>query len=344
MKNSQSNKPNTQTGLPSVTLYQIDSRNMVLLSDLLVYLKKDTKWFNNNFPNPQSNISAKHFFQLEEDYQWVLNGRENSAASNTFVVTETGALLVSSRLEADEVLRAFEAIKIIFSQSPKSKISYANLTPLQNHIKDAALKENTEYYHEVLDNALKEKSIRNIAIAAPYGGGKTTIINSYFDRRANYVDKVIFISLATFDVIEDEDAKSIKDYERQKIEKNILQQLLYQTAANQLPESRILRIHNISTSIRNFGLFKLTIFFFALAGIYIDKIFPTIYESEYTNVAIVFKLLGLAALALIIPPVLFDVFKSVKNIKINKFSTLAGDIELSSNRELSVFNQFIDEL
>jgi len=46
--------PRTASLFP--TLYQLDERNVVLLIELLRYLKKDAEWLNNFFPKIQDDI------------------------------------------------------------------------------------------------------------------------------------------------------------------------------------------------------------------------------------------------------------------------------------------------
>ena len=70
------------------------------------------------------------------------------------------------------------------------KSKYVSLAP-----KDEKRKEYEEYYN-ALDFAMKDKSIRNIAITGSYGAGKSSVIDSYFNNHKEI--KCIRISLAYF--------------------------------------------------------------------------------------------------------------------------------------------------
>ena len=76
-------------------------------------------------------------------------------------------------------------------ENDKSK--YVSLAP-----KDETREEYKEYYN-ALDFALKDKSIRNIAITGPYGAGKSSVIDSYFNNHKEI--KCIRISLAYFNFV-----------------------------------------------------------------------------------------------------------------------------------------------
>lgn len=90
------------------------------------------------------------------------------------------------------------------------KSKYVSLAP-----RDEGKKEYKEYY-DALDFAMKDKSIRNIAITGPYGSGKSSVINSYFNNRKGI--KCVRISLAYFNFIRLQNKKnSIFDKEHNKI-------------------------------------------------------------------------------------------------------------------------------
>lgn len=91
-----------------------------------------------------------------------------------------------------------------------------------------------EPYKTYLDKALEDEEIKNIAISAPYGGGKTSILLSYFNKNVDK-SKYQFITLPNFF----EDSEQLTEEELQE---KIIEQLLYRADPKDLPYSKINRI------------------------------------------------------------------------------------------------------
>ena len=70
--------------------------------------------------------------------------------------------------------------------------------------------ENGEEYINALDQAINDEEIRNIAITAPYGAGKSSVIKTYVKKHPSL--KYTFISMATFNSSE---GKSQDDGEKE---------------------------------------------------------------------------------------------------------------------------------
>lgn len=85
--------------------------------------------------------------------------------------------------------------------------------------------EKVESYLKTLSWALlNSKSIKNIAIAGPYGAGKSSIIDTYI-KKNKFTHKYLKISLATFqDLKEDNGITKTKDELERLIELSLLQQ------------------------------------------------------------------------------------------------------------------------
>lgn len=96
--------------------------------------------------------------------------------------------------------------------------------------------ENGEAYIKVLHWALKNEDVKNIALAGPYGSGKSSVIQSYLKEHPS--TNALNISLATFDWEK-------KDYDefKNEIELGILKQLFYKVDSHQIPQSRYRKIH-----------------------------------------------------------------------------------------------------
>jgi len=91
--------------------------------------------------------------------------------------------------------------------------------------------------NELLGN--RRNKVLEIAITAPYSGGKSSVIQTYF--RKNQALNYSIISLTDYK----EQTRETEEGENEKlpqIEKSIIQQLLYRTSSKQSPNSRFRRI------------------------------------------------------------------------------------------------------
>lgn len=73
----------------------------------------------------------------------------------------------------------------------KQKTEYTDLAPIDEIT-------NGEEYLNALNWALKNKRIKNIALAGPYGAGKSSIIETYLKRHKSIKKKSLRVSMATF--------------------------------------------------------------------------------------------------------------------------------------------------
>lgn len=136
-----------------------------------------------------------------------------------------------------------------------SGYKYKELTPNDNI-------ENGDAYFEALKQAFENNKIKNIALAGPYGSGKSSIIQSFlkktetegFCKRESIKSKSLIISMATFLKANDNknDKKITKDDEDKiiidanEVEKGILKQLFYKVDPSKIPQSRYRKLHKIS--------------------------------------------------------------------------------------------------
>ena len=107
---------------------------------------------------------------------------------------------------------------------------------------------------EVLNHALENEDIRNIALTGPYGSGKSSIIQTLMEEHKEF--HYLPISLATLQAEEDGKTSnnSDKDIEalNRKIEYSILQQIIYREKASTVPNSRFKRIVHIEKEYLRF--------------------------------------------------------------------------------------------
>lgn len=136
---------------------------------------------------------------------------------------------------------------------------YVDLAPTDNA-------ENVSEYLRALEWALNDKNITNIALAGPYGAGKSSIIETFLRNHPSI--KYINISLAMFrkndqDTMEfksTEDTakpesnqnmtgeKAGENFEKQ-LEEGILKQLFYKVHYSKIPQSRYRKLHKVSLGI-----------------------------------------------------------------------------------------------
>ena len=109
-------------------------------------------------------------------------------------------------------------------KNEKTQTEYENLKPK----KDLDIKS-----IEALDYAFKEKSVTNIAITGNYSSGKSSLIESYINKKMNFWKKrkINIISLATF--LDKKEYITVED-----LEKYIIEQLYYSTYNKVLKNNR----------------------------------------------------------------------------------------------------------
>ena len=99
-------------------------------------------------------------------------------------------------------------------------------------------------YVDALNNAIEQGGVTNIALSGPYGVGKSSILQGFWDEHPG----AIFISLSTLGFSKPTVSKSPKSSDgsispqTNQIQKEIVKQLLYRKPPNELPASRFKRI------------------------------------------------------------------------------------------------------
>lgn len=135
--------------------------------------------------------------------------------------------------------------------------------------------ENFDVYYEMFDQIYKNDKIKNVAITGIYGAGKSTLWNSYVNKKQAAKDeekekwsnkKILLVSLADFNNIYKESSTDEKKELTNKVEKQIINQILYQIDYDKIPLSQFnLKQINIENKlILNIYLLCLIIGFFML--------------------------------------------------------------------------------
>lgn len=217
---------------------------------------------------------------------------------------------------------------------------YSSLSPTENA-------ENADIYFHSLDWALNNSSaIQNIAIAGPYGSGKSSVIKTY--QKKNKHDKrfrFLNISLATF-----EKNNNKKEDLLRLIELSILQQLFYHEDEKHIPNSRFKKIKK--NNFYNLWILALLIAAYLSSIIYLFKpeylhsiipiniplqIIELLNTLPTNNMFITIFLLGTVFL-------IYFLVTIFKNIEVKRLSLNSAEIEIDPKISKSILNHHIDEI
>ena len=179
------------------------------------------------------------------------------------------------------------------------------LTPIDNAT-------GLEAYTAAMNEALKDEHVRNIAIAAQYGAGKSTFLRTYFKDR-----NVLWVSLASFVNTEGKD----EEERERRLEASILQQMFYAASGCELPFSHFNRI--------------------ACVGLY-----------RYVLVATVLGVVAWAAVsgrwlafAVALIPVVMFLMDLLRRVGWTVGLKLKGvEVSMEQKADASIFNRFLDEI
>lgn len=216
--------------------------------------------------------------------------------------------------------------------------------------------EYSEIYIDRLTDLLNNRGnkVREIALTAPYSGGKSSVINTFMRTRPYF--KYACISLGTFHENKDkdpannhpnEDDSKLSDIN--KIEKSIVQQLLYVTDSRKTPNSRFRRIYPIPLS--NFQSYSVaatvTFWFLCVLLVYIfqtDTILQQI-KDLYANISLNNPNLWLWSYLAAFPLVVIrDAYKAVHSFNITRINPFKGEIALDQKDKDSIFNIYLEEI
>jgi hypothetical protein len=235
---------------------------------------------------------------------------------------------------------------------------YPDLAPTDNA-------ELVEPYIERLDDLLFNRflTIKEIAITAPYSGGKSSLINTYMRQRQNF--NYVTISLASFKSIEQsvgvEGSKAEEKTDNNnlvditKIEKSILQQILYRSDRKDTPNSRFRRIFPTPLSDKTAAFYSSSLLIWiSLLSVYLDdfnlsNLIRSLSENELSLTGMLDSITSLNLWAfsylISVPFLLFrDAIKPLGQYTITKINPLKGDVAFSSKSNDSVFNKYLEEI
>lgn len=199
-------------------------------------------------------------------------------------------------------------------------------------------------YVDELNRALQMPGVRNIALSGPYGVGKSSILQGF--RKGH--PEAIFISLSTLGFRESKNhhsttessEKSAVSGETNRIQKEIVKQLLYRAAPNKLPASRFKRIHRM-TKRHRFAVSCVVGLFAALVMVTLGGMakIPMIGWSTWPDFGVRFAGVWSAAFiaALASSPLLEG------RVHLDKIAAGSTTISLSRDND-TYFDEYLDEI
>jgi hypothetical protein len=180
-----------------------------------------------------------------------------------------------------------------------------------------------------------EKDVTCVAVTGPYGAGKTSLINTFCDHYSKL--QFIRISLATF---EGDDEKSISS---DRIEKSILQQLIYSAGRKQLEYSRFKKIRKPRWLRAKAILVSIFAIVTGASIKYWGNLEKFVAEASHWHEFALAVIGGLLWLALLVV-ILHGILKASAGLSIKKLSLKNAEIETEDKSKESVFNKHLDEI
>lgn len=199
----------------------------------------------------------------------------------------------------------------------------------------------------VIEEALNEGKIKNIALTGPFGSGKSSILLTLRKTFNNF--EYLPISLATLKADEEENPPQKTDEEIEKlnrrIEYSILQQLIYREKTSTVQNSRFKRIIHIEEgTLRKISLNAILFFISFLIAfepkwLRVESICNALNWGDYN---IIFDSIAILYMLTILYFVVKYFVQSYGNSKLNKLNLKDGVIEIEE--ETSIFNNHLDEI
>lgn len=226
--------------------------------------------------------------------------------------------------------------------------------------------DNSEYFKS-LYWAIRQDNIKNIALAGPYGSGKSSIIETFICHNLHL--HTLKISMATFieniehelgikeEQVNDKNEEKIQignnqriDFQENKIEEWILKQLFYKVSWKKIPQSRFQKIRDISISSRLMIFLLLSLF----VVLFVFVFFPKIFDNAWNSILLAgnkFNFNWQVSLALmILITVYFEWVMSyisryyMSHAKMKKLKFDPIEIENNNSEDNSIFDNNLDEI
>lgn len=216
-------------------------------------------------------------------------------------------------------------------ENPKG---YDDLTPIDKADED-------RNYSEALKWALKNPSVRNIAITGPYGSGKSSVLRTFEKEHKEY--SYLNISLGAFkDDLEEEDTDANRNA---LIEKSVLQQVFYRIGEHVVPHSRFQRIKEVPYLYNLLKSSLLTLWLVIAGYVYApdNKIFESLLgkaafkDETYFYHATLIIILGSAL-------IINEAIRLFSRTRLSEINFKEGEMKFDEKSGDSILNKHLDEI
>ena len=230
---------------------------------------------------------------------------------------------------------------------------YKDLTPIDNI-------NNGDEYLNALEWALNNPKVKNIALAGPYGAGKSSIIETYLSREKDkkniyeqhkFAKKYLKISMATFIEAHNNEGNETKiEIDADEVEKGILKQLFYKVEHKKIPQSRYRKLQPIHSMNVLVKVIMTSIILILFGEIFFPDICKNIWNKidafamryswlvgKTAGVAIVLAIVGIG-----ITSYLAKIIMS--RFRVKELKPADTTLQVSEDTEESVFNKNLDEI
>lgn len=248
------------------------------------------------------------------------------------------------------------------------KHNAASEHPLKSQLKfhapiDDADRHNT--YSVAFETAIEAPKVCNIALAGPYGSGKSSILSTFF-KQNQYEKRVVWVSLARFDRRTDDEARDMpkqtgsettpddqkkkntydEDSLNRRIEESILQQIFYSVKKSKLPYSRIRRLEKPNRKQRYLYPLLVMVYAILLWGLYsllIDKSAKT-FEAILDTMP--FALTTLLIFLLLLYFFVQRTMQFIRYLRLDKVVFSGAEVSIIDEKSntVSLLNRHIDEI
>ncbi|MCM3033302.1 hypothetical protein [Niallia sp. MER 6] len=206
--------------------------------------------------------------------------------------------------------------------------------------------ESKKTYFRALDEALKLTENKNIAITGGYGAGKSTIIESYFEENADKANRMMRVSIATFQLEQDTNPALHENL----LEQQILQQMFYQVNPNQVPNSRFVKISDLTFwyifRILAFLLSTIAFTYLLISNDWmksLNEVFIDWVSKGLWSNLLLFLSYVILALVLYVPAI-YVTLMIFRKLGVSKFGIANANIEFNPQDGTTVFNSYMDEI
>ena len=207
-------------------------------------------------------------------------------------------------------------------------------------------------YEEAINFALSNSDIKNIAISGAYSAGKSSVLESYKKKHENY--RFVHISLAHFRTPEQENGESEEIVKESVLEGKILNQLIHQIPAENIPQTNFRVKKGISRKqlvwLTAFSSLFIGVIVFLLTLSRIALFTSSLPDGVIKNLLLILVDPYTAIFATFIGIVcsivfIFSIIKKQKNKNIfRKISLQGNEIEIFEEQDESYFDKYLNEV